>query len=310
MAPGRTRDFGASGALTMALQGMTGFGRHEASYSTWSWAVEARSVNGRNLEVRFRGLPGFDGLEKLARDAAAVRFQRGQVTINLQGKRREGGGLVQINSAQLEQYLALTDPLVAQGRASPPTADGLLALRGVLVASEDVDDPEARAALEQAMGRSIERALDSLRLARLDEGAALLPVLSGQVDQIETLVGQADSLASQQPEVIKARFAKRMTQLAGEASDLTERIVTEAAAMAVKADVREELDRLISHVQSARGLLTGEATAGRRLDFLMQEFMREANTLCAKSALTALTAVGLDLKATIEQLREQVQNVE
>ena len=160
------------------------------------------------------------------------------------------------------------------------------------------------------MGQSIALALDGLRLARNEEGAALLPVLVGQIDQIETLVGAAEVLASQQPEVIKARFAKRMTQLAGESADLTERVITEAAAMAVKADVREELDRLSSHVQAARSLVTGEATAGRRLDFLMQEFMREANTLCAKSALTALTAIGLDLKATIEQLREQVQNVE
>ena len=132
----------------------------------------------------------------------------------------------------------------------------------------------------------------------------------GLVDKIEALVANAEDQAVQQPAVIKDRFAKRIVQLVGEGPDLADRIVAEAAAMAVKADVREELDRLYSHIQSARTLLNSGAAAGRRLDFLMQEFMREANTLCSKSALSLLTATGLDLKATIEQLREQVQNVE
>jgi uncharacterized protein (TIGR00255 family) len=157
---------------------------------------------------------------------------------------------------------------------------------------------------------SIATAMDALAAARLEEGAALLGVLTGLVDRIGALAAEAGRLAEGQPAAIKARFSKRMSELVGDAAGLEDRIVLEAAAMAVKADVREELDRLASHVDAARALLAAEGGVGRRLDFLTQEFMREANTLCSKSALTDLTAVGLELKAVIEQFREQVQNVE
>jgi uncharacterized protein (TIGR00255 family) len=294
----------------MALSGMTGFARVEGGAGAWTWAVEARSVNGRNLETRFRGPPGFDSLERNARDGAQSRFQRGQITIGLQAKRAEAAGQVRINLDQIERYLALTAPLIAAGRAGPPSADGLLALRGVLEVSEDAEDAETKALVEATMAASIHAALDGLGASRMDEGAALEPVLGGLLDRIETLVQAAEIEAAGQPAVIKDRFARRMAELAGDGAGIAERIAIEAAAMAVKADVREELDRLVSHIGGGRSLLASDAASGRRLDFLMQEFMREANTLCSKSALTALTAIGLDLKATIEQLREQVQNVE
>jgi uncharacterized protein (TIGR00255 family) len=159
------------------------------------------------------------------------------------------------------------------------------------------------------MAASIGLALDGLAAARREEGAALDGVLGGLVDRIDALVAAATDHAQAQPLAIKERFERRMTELAGEAVS-EDRVLQEAAALAVKADVREELDRLLGHVAGARSLLAGEAAVGRRLDFLTQEFMREANTLCSKSALPALTAVGLDLKAVIEQFREQVQNVE
>ena len=294
----------------MALSGMTGFARVEGAEGAWSWTVEARSVNGRGLEVRFRGPPGLDGLERAARDAAQARFQRGQVTVGLQAKRGEAGGAARINRAQLDDYLRLSTDLVAQGLAALPTVDGLLGLRGVIEVAEETDDQESRNDLEAAMAASLAAALDDLKRARQEEGAALTPVLAGLVDRIEQLVAQAESQALSQPAVLKERFARRLAELLGDRGDLEDRIVQEAAAMASRADVREELDRLTSHVQAARVLFTGDGQAGRRLDFLTQEFMREANTLCSKAATTALTAIGLELKAVIDQLREQVQNVE
>ncbi|MDB5425505.1 MAG: hypothetical protein JWQ29_2921 [Phenylobacterium sp.] len=293
----------------MALSGMTGFGRAEGALGAWSWAVEARSVNGRNLEVRFRGPPGFEGLERAAREGAQSRFQRGQLTVGLQAKRVEGAGAVRLNLEQLERYLAAGAPYVAAGQAAPPSLDGLLSLRGVIEAADAIEDPEAQAPLEAAMAGSIAAALDGLLAARQDEGRALSGVLGGLVETIGTLTAKSSALAEGQPLIIKARFEKRLTELAGEAAT-EERILQEAAAMAVKADVQEELDRLRGHVDAARALLATEGGVGRKLDFLTQEFMREANTLCSKSASGALTAVGLDLKATIEQFREQVQNVE
>jgi uncharacterized protein (TIGR00255 family) len=294
----------------MALSGMTGFGRAEGAQGAWSWAVEARSVNGRNLEIRFKGPQGFDALERGAREAGQARFQRGQVSLTLQAKRTEGMiGAVSVNLEQLERYLAAVSPYVASGQARAPSADGLLALRGVIEIADAEEAEEDRSGLEAAMAASVALALDGLKAARLEEGAALAPVLAGLVDRIEALTTTAASQAGEQPAMIRDRFRKRLTELAGEAAS-EERILQEAAAMAVKADVREELDRLGGHVTAARLLLTGEGPAGRRLDFLTQEFMREANTLCSKSATPALTATGLELKATIEQFREQVQNVE
>ena len=293
----------------MPISGMTGFGRAEGAHAAWTWAVEARSVNGRNLEVRFRGPPGFDGLERAARDGAQSRFQRGQINVGIQAKRSEGAGAVRINTEQLERYLALGAPMLANGRVGPPSLDGLLALKGVIEAEDAGLDPDAQAELEAAMGASVAVALDGLLAARREEGRSLLAVLSAQVERIGDLTDQARAVAAGQPAAIKARFEARLKELAGEAAS-EERIVQEAAAMAVKADVQEELDRLAGHVDAARGLLATDTAVGRRLDFLTQEFMREANTLCSKSQLGALTTLGLDLKATIEQFREQVQNVE
>lgn len=293
----------------MPISGMTGFGRAEGALGAWTWAVEARSVNGRNLEVRFRGPPGFEGLERAAREGAQARFQRGQLTVGVQAKRNEGAVAVRINAEQLARYAQAGAALVEAGQVKKPRLDGLLALRGVIEADEAGLDPEAQAELEAAMAVAIGRALDGLGEARCEEGAALLPVLSGQVERIGVLAGRAGEIAAGQPAAIKTRFETRLKELAGEAAS-EERIIQEAAAMAIKADVREELDRLSGHVDAARGLLAADTAVGRRLDFLTQEFMREANTLCSKSQTGALTAVGLDLKATIEQFREQVQNVE
>ena len=287
---------------------MTGFGRADGAEGGWSWSVEARSVNGRNLEVRFRGPPGFDGLERHAKTAAQARLSRGQITLGVQSKREIGVAALKVNQDILARYLTLANQLAEEG-AVPPSADGLLALRGVLEAPEEDEDPEARAAVEAAMALTIDAALDALRLSRDREGAQLLPVIADFIDRIAALTARADAEAAAQTDAIRDRFARRMTELAPDAPGLEDRIFLEAAALATRADVREELDRLTAHVASAR-LLLQQPPAGRKLDFLMQEFMREANTLCSKSATTALTGIGLELKAVIEQLREQVQNVE
>jgi uncharacterized protein (TIGR00255 family) len=293
----------------MAISGMTGFGRAEGASGDWTWAVEARSVNGRNLEVRFRAPPGLESLERVAREGAQGRFQRGQLTVGVQARRSETAGAVKVNVEQLERYLAAGAPYVATGMAAAPRIDGLLALRGVIEVADALEDPEAKTALETAMAASITAALDALLAARREEGRALSGVLFGLVDRIAELVSDAQGHAAGQPAAIKERFERRISELAGEAVS-EDRIAQEAAALAVKADVREELDRLAGHIDAARGLLAFDGAVGRRLDFLTQEFMREANTLCSKSALSALTAVGLELKAVIEQFREQVQNVE
>jgi len=295
-------------AAVVALSGMTGFGRADGALDGWNWSVEARSVNGRNLEVRFRGPPGFDALERLTKTAAQARLARGQVTVGMQAKRAETTGGLRVNQAALDQYLKLANALAEEG-ATPPSADGLLALRGVLDVAEDDDDPDARTALEAAMAATVEQALDALKVSREREGQQLRPVIADFTDRIEALVAAAETEAGAQTTAIRDRFTRRMTELAPDAPGLVERVFLEAAALAAKADVREELDRLTAHVASARTMLD-QPPSGRKLDFLMQEFMREANTLCSKSATTPLTAVGLDLKAVIEQLREQVQNVE
>ena len=252
-----------------ALSGMTGFGRADGAGEGWTWSVEARSVNGRNLEIRFRGPNGFDALERSTKTAGQARFARGQISVGVQAKRDAAGeAAVTINAPVLARYLTLANELAEDG-ATPPSADGLLALRGVIEAPEEVDDPEARAALEAAMLGTVERALDALKVSRLNEGAQLTPVIEDFIARIEALVAQAESEAAAQVEAIRDRFTRRITELAPDAPGLEDRIFLEAAALATKADVREELDRLAAHVSSARQLVVS-APAGRKLDFLLQ----------------------------------------
>jgi uncharacterized protein (TIGR00255 family) len=294
----------------MALSGMTGFARAEGAHGAWSWTVEARSVNGRSLEVRFRGPPGFEGLEKAAREAAQGLFQRGQVGVTLTARRAESRARVRVDEGAVTALLAAAEPFLASGVVRKPTWDGLLAVRGVVEAAEAEDAPEDRTAVETAMAASLAQALQALRASRGEEGAALARVLCGHVARIEALVADASHHAAEQGPALRERFRGRLAELLAGVAFSEERMLAEAAALAAKADVREELDRLTAHVAAARALLAGEGASGRRLDFLTQEFMREANTLCAKSASIALTQVGLELKTVIDQVREQVQNVE
>ena len=293
----------------MSVASMTGFSRVEGASGDWSWTVETRSVNGRNLDLRFRGPPGFDGLERQARDGAQSRFQRGQINVAVQAKRTIESRRSRVNLEALERYLALGESLALKARVAPPSLDGVLSLPGVIELSDQEEDAADHATLEAAVATSIGLALDDLKLSRQAEGLAITELLLAFLARIEALTRDAEALAAEQPPIIKARFERRLAELLGDAVN-PERVVQEAAAMAVKADVREELDRLVGHIAAARTLIYDNGASGRRLDFLTQEFMREANTLCSKSALQALTTAGLDLKATIDQFREQVQNVE
>jgi len=289
---------------------MTGFSRVDGSFADWVWTVETRSVNGRSLEVRYRGPPGFDALERIARDAAQRRLQRGQVGVTVQARRSDAAPGLQIDEGLLARYLALGERLTADGRASLPTVDGLLALPGVLRSSaKDDDASETRDELEAAMAVTVEDAVAGLEAARLAEGLSIAAVVTGQLDAIVDWIATARTEAIGQPVLIKARFERRLAELAADAVT-PERVAQEAAALALRADVQEELDRLDGHVAAARALLAKGGAVGRRLDFLTQEFMREANTLTSKSASSALTAAGLELKAVIDQLREQAQNAE
>lgn len=294
----------------MALSGMTGFARHDGAHEGWLWSVEARSVNGRNLEVRYRGSNGLDALEAVCREAAQARFKRGQVSVGVQARRSETSGHAHINIEALERLIAASRPYVERGEAAPPRFDGLLAVRGVVEVSEPEQTSESRTALEAAVAKGILEALDALASARREEGTALRPVLLGLVDQIEARRSAAEVEAAEVPRSVQARLASRIADLAAASPLDPARLAQEAALLASRADVREELDRLSAHVSSAQQLIGSGEAVGRRLDFLCQEFMREANTLCSKSASQALTAIGLDLKTLIEQLREQVQNVE
>jgi uncharacterized protein (TIGR00255 family) len=289
---------------------MTGFARTEGSAAGLVWAWELRSVNGRGLDLRFRLPPGWDALEPAFREAAGKSLKRGNVTASLTVK-RESEARLTLDSAALEQALALVMDLHRRMPGSPPPrAESLLSLPGVLRAAA-VDPAEERAVAAGPVQEGFVEALTALVASRQAEGARLAATLNTLLDEIAGLRTRAAAEAADQPAAQRARVMENLTALLHEAPSLPqERIAQEVALLAARSDVREELDRLDSHIAAAHALMAEAVNVGRRLDFLMQEFNREANTLCSKSASAALTATGLKLKAVIEQLREQVQNIE
>ena len=293
-----------------ALASMTGFARTEGSAGGLVWAWELRSVNGRGLDLRFRLPPGWDPLEPALRQSAGKVLKRGNVTASLTLKRETDARLV-VDSAALEQALALALDLHRRIEGSPmPRVEALLALPGVLRAAA-VDPAEERAVADEPVRAGFAEALSGLVISRQAEGTRLSPTLNGLLDEIAALRTRAAAEAADQPAAQRTRMMENLTALLHEAPSLPpERIAQEVALLAARSDVREELDRLDSHIAAAHALIDDAVNVGRRLDFLMQEFNREANTLCSKSASAALTATGLTLKAVIEQLREQVQNIE
>jgi uncharacterized protein (TIGR00255 family) len=295
----------------MTIASMTGFARAEGHDGPLGWAWELKSVNSKSLDLRFRLPPGFDALELPLRALVTQKLKRGSTTANLQVVRAAGAASLRVNREVLAVVMRLANELAAEVEAAPPRIDGLLALRGVLESGEETVDEAARERQVTLVSEGFARALDGLAAMRLAEGLRLEAVLNERLDEIAALVKDAEAAAAMQPAAIKARVKELIAVLLDAMPALPEeRLAHEAALVVAKADIREELDRLAAHLSAARGLLAEGGAIGRRFDFLCQEFNREANTLCSKSADLELTRIGLALKAAIEQLREQVQNIE
>lgn len=297
------------------IASMTGYARAQGSDERRHWVWEARSVNGRNLEVRCRVPQGFERLENTARGATATQFKRGNVSLSLVVTSERQVKPLRINRALLSELATLVEEVRKTTGASPPSADGLLRVRGVIEEEEEGDESEeAVARLDKALLATLTESLKGLATARAAEGKALSGVIGGHVDEIESLCKRAAERAQAQMGVIRNRFEVQLGELLERAPQLSEeRFAQEVALQVGKADVREELDRLTAHIAQARGLLKEarpDNPVGRKFDFLCQEFNREANTLCSKSADIELTRIGIDLKGAIERMREQVQNVE
>lgn len=295
----------------MAIQSMTGFARHEGEAEGCRFIWELRSVNGKGLDVRLRLPQGFDSLEQPVRKAAAAQFSRGNLQVTLSLSTTGAAVEAVVNEAALEAVIVLVNQLGDRIDARRPALDGLLNIKGVLEFREPEISPEIRAARDQTILDGFLTAVAELRSMRLSEGAALAKVLGEQVDRIEGLTLAVEADPSRSPEAIRARLADQVASLMNSGAALDrDRLHMEAALLANKADLREEIDRLKAHVEAARALLASDGGAGRRLDFLAQEFNRETNTICSKSNAAPVTAIGLDLKVVIDQFREQVQNLE
>lgn len=296
----------------MAISSMTGFARGESTADGCTWTWEVRSVNARGLEMRCRLPAGFEGLEPLVRQRVGTAIRRGNLLITLTLSFAVGSANVRVNEAVLAKILDLLPDIERRlPGAAPATASAILGLRGVIETDDGLPSGDARSRLEAELISHFGTVVAQLVATRQAEGARLQTVLEGQTERIAQLQSDASALAATQPAAIFARLKEQLHALSASVPALGEdRLAQEAAVLTVKADPREELDRLNAHVLAARALLGAEGPVGRQLDFLCQELNREANTLCAKSADVELTRIGIDLKTVIDQLREQVQNIE
>ncbi len=292
---------------------MTGFARAQGQAESASWAWEMKSVNAKGFDLRLRLPTGLDVVEAEARRMIGTVIGRGTVHVSLDLTRGEAAANVRINEHLLETLAERLTKAAARAGLQPPSFDAILAIRGVVETVAANEDPDSAERLSLAVIATLEEAVLALCAARQQEGDALETILKDRIAAIGRLVEQADALPSRGAEAIRARLRRQLDDLLGAATAEQldgARLYQEAVILAVKADIREELDRLKSHVAQVQELLERGGAIGRRLDFLAQELSRETNTLCAKSGDVALTAIGLDLKSLVEQFREQVQNVE
>ena len=289
------------------IASMTGFARAAGTSGAVQWAWEVRSVNGRGLDVRIRVPAGYDGLGETARTALQKTLSRGQCQLTLTVTKPEHAARVRINETLLASLAQAVARVPVPEGVAPATMDGLLGVRGVIEVEDEAGAETETFARDLAEG--VVRVVADLVEARRAEGRQLAEVVTAQVERIAALTRAAEDNPARKPEAVRARLVAAIEALGGTHLD-PDRLHQEAMLLAGKADVREELDRLHAHVASARELLAAGGAIGRRLDFLAQEFGREANTLCAKANDISLSRIGLDLKAVVEQLREQVQNIE
>ncbi|MEX6505544.1 YicC/YloC family endoribonuclease [Jiella sp. M17.18] len=295
----------------MAVQSMTGFARQEGRAEGADFVWELRSVNGKGLDLRLRLPQGLEGIEAELRRSASARLSRGNIQASLQFRREDRPPELVVNEDMLRQVLALSSRLVADGHAGPPAADGILAVKGIIDVAEEAADPATLDARNAAVVAGFGEALERLVHARLSEGRALVEALMARLAEIAELTDRADSDPARSMEAIRSRLREQVAELLGAGDRLDEaRLHQEAALIAARADIREEIDRLRAHVEAAHALLRQGGPVGRRLDFLSQEFNRESNTICSKSNAASLTAIGVELKVVVDQFREQVQNLE
>ena len=297
-------------ANQIRLHSMTGFARTDGNHESSRWTWEIKSVNGRGLEVRFRMPHGFDFLEPALRARVSAFMKRGSVNASLNLKAGSAPMQLQLNEQALAQVLPMLDTLAKKIDCEKPRPESILNIRGVVDQVDHEPDADAQANLGKAIAASFDQAVELLNATRVSEGAAMASVLSAQFDEIEKLTNAARQEDSASPTAIRDRLKAQIENLLADGTMDESRLAQEAALLAVKADIREELDRLDAHIEAARELLVQGGAVGRKLDFLSQEFNREANTLCSKAPSMSLKRIGLDLKAVIDQMREQIQNVE
>ena len=291
---------------------MTGFARTAGTHEEWTWSWELKSVNAKGLDVRTRLPMGFDGLEVATRGNLSKMFKRGSITAALTLQQSGGATRYQINRQHL-------DALIIEGKKiarenpdfTPVTTDGLLSLRGVIEVEDDDAADQEPASLEKLLIESLNEAVVTLADTRVEEGARLAVILTEFIDTLASLLDQVAKSAELQPDIIRERLKAQIADIVSDFDTLDPtRLEQEAAIIMTKADIREELDRFAAHIASVREMMAEGGAIGRRLDFLCQELNREANTICSKAHDTSVTRIGLDMKATVEQFREQVQNIE
>ena len=295
----------------MTITSMTGFARDSGSLGDWSWQWELKSVNGKALDVRLRLPPGLEHLDAEVRQRIQKVMKRGNLQVGLNLSNSNTRETVTVNQPLLAELTAIAGRLRAEINAPPLQAESLLALRGVLEPVRSEVSEEEAAARDRALMESFERALIALQAARAEEGKRLLAVLKEQLQKVAALAVAARDNPARAPDAIRRRLRDQVARLMETGASFDEqRLHQEAMMVATRSDIQEELDRLFSHVEAAGVLLAAGEPVGRKFDFLAQEFNREANTLCSKAIDRSLTAIGLDLKTVIDQMREQVQNIE